>query len=126
METGGVPNIIKLMDHTDVQIAIPAVRAMGNILSVNEAPHITGLLIDDSLLEVYKSLIDHPKQILRKEICWSLSNILAESATQIAKCLQNGVIHSLIMHMQHDVNMVRKECCWSLTNALCKATPELA
>jgi hypothetical protein len=35
------------------------------------------MAIDSGILEVLNRLIAHPKKAVRKEVCWSISNITA-------------------------------------------------
>ena len=107
-----------------MQIAIPSLRVVGNFLA-SDKQKISRVVLEANIIGVYGKMIDHPKQIMRKEVCWSLANICADSIQTVQACLSQGVIQSLIMHLQHDVNMVRRECVWALTNALSKSTPDL-
>ena len=82
------------------------------------------MAINAGIVELFSKMIDHQKPVMRKEVAWSLANVLAESAERVQQCLDAGIVQSLILHLQHDVNNVRKECVWALTNALCRATPQ--
>ena len=118
-----MPRLTQLIEHHSEKIAVPALRIVGNILSSNDLD-IAQVAVNAGVLGLFACLIDHPKQIMRKECAWSLANVTAESPERVQACLDGGIIESLILHMQHDVAMVKRECIWAMTNALCKATPQ--
>lgn len=95
VESGVVPRLVQLLEHEKVQVSVPTVRTVGNILA-SEEPRCSQAVIQAGILQVYARLIDHPKQIMRKEIAWSLANVTAESAEMVQECLKVGIIQSLI------------------------------
>ncbi len=56
-------------------IAVPCLRTLGNILTA--ADEYAQAAIDCGVLEAFTQLLDHPKKAIRKEICWSISNVTA-------------------------------------------------
>ena len=60
IDVGGVPKIIQLIDHINVQIAIPALRVVGNFLASDQHT-INRVVIDADIIGVYGRMIDHPK-----------------------------------------------------------------
>jgi len=84
--TGGVPRIIQLIEHAQMQIGIPALRTIGNLLSASK-PDLPQVAIDAGILQAFGRLIDHPKQVMRKEVVWSLANVTADSADRVKACL---------------------------------------
>lgn len=121
---GAIPRLLQLVECEKINICIPAVRTLGNILA-SENSNYMQLAVQAGVLGIYQRLLNHPKQLVRKEIAWSLANITADSAEMVQACLTNGIIEGLIQHMMHDVNMVKLECIWALTNAMAKSTPQL-
>jgi hypothetical protein len=93
------------------------------LLSASQS-YLSQVAFDAGILEVLGRLINHHKQIVRKEVVWSLANVMADSSERVESCLSNGIVQSLILHMQQDVNLVRGECVWALTNALYKANSD--
>lgn len=55
--------------------------------------------IQAGILPIFGKLVDHPKQIMRKEVIWSLANITADSPEMVQECVNNGIVKSLILHM---------------------------
>jgi hypothetical protein len=39
--------------------------------------HLTQKVLDQGVLETFTTLLDHPKRVIKKEICWTISNITA-------------------------------------------------
>jgi len=56
-------------------IAVPALRTLGNILTARD--EYAQVAINCNVLEAFTQLLDHPKKAIRKEICWSISNVTA-------------------------------------------------
>jgi len=54
------------------------------------------MAIKAGALEALNELIFSKKKTVRKEVCWSLSNITAGSSEQIQQCLDMGIIDKLI------------------------------
>ena len=118
-----MPYLTKLVEHVNVSISVPALRTIGNVVSSDQA-EIARPAIDAGVIPLLAALLDHQKQILRKESAWTLANILAESAENVNMCLMQGIIDNLIHHLQHDVDPVRKECVWALANSIEKSNSE--
>ena len=69
------PRLLQLLNHTNNLIAVPALRTLGNILTASDG--LTQSVLDQGVLETFTSLLDHPKKVIKKEICWTISNITA-------------------------------------------------
>ena len=76
----------------------------------------TQLALDSGVLEALVKLINHPKKAVRKEVCWSVSNITAGNHEQISQVLDCGLIDKLIVVLQHDDPDIRKEAVWAISN----------
>jgi importin subunit alpha-1 len=61
-------------------------------------------------------LITHNKKAVRKEVCWSVSNITAGTTQQIQLSIETGIIEKLILILTGDDVEVRKEAVWALSN----------
>ena len=68
--------------------------------------------------------MNSPKNAIRKEICWSISNVTAGNPSQIQKCIDTGIISNLINLLHNDTLEIRKEAIWAISNATSQATPE--
>lgn len=69
-------------------------------------------------------MIDHSKKSVRKEVCWSVSNITAGNDVQIQNAIDVGIIDKLVHILQFDENEIRKEAVWALANATQQAKPQ--
>jgi hypothetical protein len=56
-------------------------RAIGNIVTGDDSQ--TQYVINAGALEALNNIIYHKKKTVRKEVCWSLSNITAGCPSQI-------------------------------------------
>ena len=63
------------------------------------------------------SLLSSPKEGIRKEACWTISNITAGSPPQIQAVIDANIIPPLINILQHGDFKTRKEACWAISNA---------
>merc|ERR1712226_646594 len=70
------------------------------------------------------NLLNDPKESMRKETCWTISNILAGSHDQIQAVIDAGVIPPLLVRLGTDDFEVRREAAWSFANASSGGTPE--
>ena len=74
-----LPRIIQLLEHSNLAISISCLRTVGNILTGNDEE--TQMAIDAGALDVMGRLIGHTKKAVRKEVCWSISNVTAGNNT---------------------------------------------
>jgi len=75
------------------------------------------------VLEAFTSLLDHPKKAIRKEICWSISNVTAGNPQQIQRCIDIGLIDKIISLMDSASLDIKQEAVWCLSNSTSQATP---
>ena len=81
------------------------------VLNLNVVPHLLGLL-------------DHPKKNIRKEACWTISNITAGTAAQIQLIISNNVVPKLV-HLLFTAEFdVQKEAAWAISNATSGGTED--
>jgi hypothetical protein len=60
---------------------VPCLRAIGNIVTGDDSQ--TQYVINAGALDALNNIIYHKKKTVRKEVCWSLSNITAGNPEQI-------------------------------------------
>lgn len=84
----------------------------------------TQLVIDAGALQALHEIIYHKKKTVRKEVCWSLSNITAGSFEQIQSCLNIGIIDKLIYLLINDELEIKKEAVWAVSNCTAGASAE--
>ena len=80
---------------TTVDIVVPALRTIGNIAAGN-SDHFTQLLVEQGALKALKELLKHSNKTLRKESCWTISNITATTEGQIQSVIDEQIIPILI------------------------------
>lgn len=68
------------------------------------------------------NIMYHKKKTVRKEVCWSLSNITAGTPDQIQLCLDLGIIDKLINILINDDIEIKKEAVWAVSNTTAGAS----
>ena len=76
------------------------------------------------MLEAFVQLLDHTKKAVKKEICWSISNVTAGNSQQIQKCIDIGLMDKIIGMMSDASLDIKSEAVWCLSNSTANATPE--
>ncbi|KAG2058367.1 ARM repeat-containing protein [Suillus hirtellus] len=64
------------------------------------------------------ALLSFPKKGIRKEVCWTISNITAESPPQIQAVTDVNIIPPLINILSNANFKMQKEACWAISNAM--------
>lgn len=77
----------------------------------------TQVVIASGALTALLSLLSSPKDGIRKEACWTISNITAGSPIQIQAVIDANLIPPLINILQNADFRTKKEACWALSNA---------
>jgi len=62
-------------------------------------------------------LLSHSKKGIRKEACWTISNVTAGNRQQIQEVINHGLIPPLIHLLQTADFDIRKEAAWAISNA---------
>lgn len=83
----------------------------------------TQYAIDCGALHALNNIIYHKKKTVRKEVCWTLSNITAGCEEQIQACIDLGVIEKLLYLLIHDEVEIKKEAVWAVSNCTACASP---
>lgn len=123
LENGACQAAVRLLNHQTSSVQTPALRVIGNIVTGDEIQ--TQVAISCGALPALKHMLDnHPKKSIKREVCWTLSNITAGSQNQIQAVLDASIIDSLIMHMKEAEFDVRKEAAWAIANATSSGTPD--
>ena len=63
------------------------------------------------------ALLGSPKKGIRKEACWTISNITAGNKDQIHAVIDNNIVPPLIQLLAHAEFDIRKEAAWAISNA---------
>eukprot|EP00045_Choanoeca_perplexa_P008960 m.84599 g.84599 ORF g.84599 m.84599 type:complete len:523 (+) comp14693_c0_seq1:79-1647(+) len=114
--------LLALPDH-DAQL--PAIRTMGSITAGSDEQ--TEAVISMGILDVLKSLLASQKVHVRKDACWTLSNICAGTYEQINMVIDHNLVISLVMLAQStDSFKVRLDAAWSLCNIISQGNEQHA
>jgi len=73
IEYGTLEPIQANLSHENNNVVLPAVRALGNIVTGEDTE--TQTVIDAGILPSLHILLTHKDAAIRKETCWTLSNI---------------------------------------------------
>ena len=74
--------LMDLLKDPKVGIVIPSMRTIGNLVTGTDET--TQMLIDMGLIRLLDELSTHQSKMVRKEVCWTISNITAGTPEQIA------------------------------------------
>ncbi len=93
----------------------PALRTLGNIVSGNDNQ--TQVTLDAGILPPLTRLLHHPKKIIRKETCWTLSNIAAGTVAQVGLlCGATGLLAGVAASLAEGEWDIQKEAAWIISN----------
>nr|CAG4707747.1 unnamed protein product [Naegleria fowleri] len=112
-----IPKIIKHVKSSLAAIQTPALRTLGNIITGDD--QLTQAVLSENSGEFVKflpTLLDHPKQSLRKETMWVISNIAAGNVSQIQQLIDGGIVTKVIEKLKGDDFSVQKDGFWALSN----------
>ncbi|CAA6669127.1 unnamed protein product [Spirodela intermedia] len=116
IEAGVCPRIVELLLHPSPSVLIPALRTVGNIVTGNDLQ--TQYIIDNQALPCLLNLLTHNhKKSIKKEACWTISNITAGNKEQIQ-------VRPLVHLLQIAEFEIKKEAAWAISNATSGGTHE--
>ncbi|CAH8273444.1 unnamed protein product [Arabidopsis lyrata] len=116
IDAGVVPRLIQLLAHSSPSVLIPALRTIGNIVTGDDLQ--TQMVLDHQALPFLLNLLKNTyKKSIKKEACWTISNITAGNANQIQAVIEAGIIQSLVWVLQSAEFEVKKEAAWGISNA---------
>jgi len=75
-------------------------------------------------LPCLNALLNSAKKGIKKEACWTISNITAGNRVQIQAVIDAGVIPRLIALLKNSDFDIRKEAAWALSNATSGGSPD--
>jgi importin subunit alpha-1 len=111
------PQIVSLLKHPSYAVQMPALRVVGNILFGDEEP--TQSLMNLNVLSGLEHLLKCDNKKLRKEACWSLSNIGAGNRTQIQALLDyTSIMEMLFEYAEHADYATKLEAVYVICNAI--------
>merc|ERR1711870_140781 len=77
----------------------------------------TQTMLQCGLLGPLPQLLQHQKKSIRKESCWTISNITAGNRSQIQEVINAGLIPPVIQLLQTSDFDIKKEAAWVISNA---------
>lgn len=90
--------------HEQNNVISAALRAVGNIVTGDDVQ--TQVVLNCSALPCLLHLLSSPRESVRKEACWTVSNITAGNPEQIQVCHISGII--VIIGIKFDIQGVIK------------------
>uniref|UniRef100_A0A5B6Z4Y8 Importin subunit alpha n=1 Tax=Davidia involucrata TaxID=16924 RepID=A0A5B6Z4Y8_DAVIN len=116
IEAGVCPRLVELLLHPSPTVLIPALRTVGNIVTGDDAQ--TQFMIDNQVLPcLFQLLTQNHKKSIKKEACWTISNITAGNRGQIQAVIEASIILPLVHLLQNAEFDIKKEAAWAISNA---------
>lgn len=116
IEAGVCPRLVELLGHQSPTVLIPALRTVGNIVTGDDSQ--TQFIIESGVLpHLYNLLTQNHKKSIKKEACWTISNITAGNKLQIEAVVGAGIILPLVHLLQNAEFDIKKEAAWAISNA---------
>ena len=94
VESGVVPNLVKLLGYGNLQVVTPSLRSLGNIVTGSDVQ--TDSVVNAGALSKFSELLRHTKMNIVKEAAWTISNITAGNTAQIQKVIDAEVLVPLV------------------------------
>ncbi|XP_047337504.1 importin subunit alpha-2-like [Impatiens glandulifera] len=123
IDAGVCQRLVELLLHPSPSVLIPALRTAGNIVTGDDLQ--TQCIIAHGSLPCLLNLLTHNhKKSIKKEACWTISNITAGNKEQIQAVIDAGLIGPLVNLMQTAEFDIKKEASWAISNATSGGTDE--
>ncbi|KAJ8899099.1 hypothetical protein K2173_010252 [Erythroxylum novogranatense] len=123
IEAGVCPRLVELLLHPSPTVLIPALRTVGNIVTGDDmqTQHMINYQVLPRLLNL---LTSNYKKSIKKEACWTISNITAGNVSQIQAVMDAAIIAPLVQLLQNAEFEIKKEAAWAISNATSGGTHE--
>ena len=82
------------------------------------------MILHSGALPSLLKLLSHAKKAIRKESCWTISNITAGNRDQIQEVINNGLLPPVIHLLQTADFDIKKEAAWAISNATSGGSPQ--
>jgi len=112
-----------LSEGPNERIQTPAIRVVGNIVAGGDDCQ-TQIILNVSVLSCLFTLLFSPKNGIRKEACWAISNITAGNRSQIQAVIKAQIIPHLVTLLQYSDFDVKKEAACAISNAISYGSPK--
>ncbi|CAG9460475.1 unnamed protein product [Pedinophyceae sp. YPF-701] len=116
IDSGVVQRLIQLLMHQQPSVLVPALRSVGNIVTGSDIQ--TQMVIDHGVLACLRNLLmSSTKKNIRKEACWTISNITAGTVPQIGAVIEANIVPVLVEMLSRETFDIKKEVAWAISNA---------
>ncbi|XP_052619533.1 importin subunit alpha-1a-like [Lactuca sativa] len=116
IEANVCPRLVELLNHPSPSVLIPTLRTVGNIVTGDDMQ--TQYIINHQALPCLLNLLtNNHKKSIKKEACWTISNITAGNKEQIQTVIEANIIGPLIHLLQNAEFDIKKEAAWAISNA---------
>ncbi|KAJ8749415.1 hypothetical protein K2173_025459 [Erythroxylum novogranatense] len=123
IDAGVCPRLIELLLHPSPTVLIPALRTVGNVVTGDDMQ--TQFIINNQALpRLLNLLANNYKKSIKKEACWTISNITAGNVHQIQAVIEAAIIGPLVQLLQNAEFEIKKEAAWAISNATSGGTHE--
>uniref|UniRef100_A0A0D9Y7Y9 Importin subunit alpha n=1 Tax=Oryza glumipatula TaxID=40148 RepID=A0A0D9Y7Y9_9ORYZ len=117
IETGVCDRLVELLSYPSPVVLIPALRTVGNIVTGDDAQTQCIVGHPQALPCLFNLLTTTQKKSVKREACWTISNITAGTKEQIQAVIDSNIIAPLLHLLQHAEFDVKKEAVWAISNA---------
>ena len=125
LEANCIPRVLQLLAEVPEEaIQAPTLRIVGNCMSGSDTQ--TQAILDFGVLPILSSLLDNESRNIRKETCWTLSNITSGTVSQVQQVLESPGLFSRVIQMideSSDDAEIQKEATWVVSNATSNREP---
>ena len=83
IEAGVCRRLVELLAHASPKVQTPALRAVGNLVTGDDLQ--TQVVLNFGVLPKLLALLSSPRRAIRKEACWTTSNITAGCASRTCR-----------------------------------------
>ncbi|KAI3834411.1 hypothetical protein MKX03_032522 [Papaver bracteatum] len=123
IEANFCPRLVELLMHPSPSVLIPTLRTVGSICTGNDMQ--TQIIINHQSLPCLLNLLrNNHEEKIKKEACWTISNITAGNKDQIQAVIAAEIIGPLVHLLQTAEFIIQKEAAWAISNATDGGTDE--
>lgn len=116
LKYNAAPIVAQLLLSTEQIIQTPALRVVGNIVT-GEDSHTDAIIQAGGLTNLKELLQYHNKKGVKREVCWTISNITAGTVEQIQKVMDEDLFRYVLEELDSGEYDTRKEAAWAIANA---------
>lgn len=110
--------VIDLLRDKALEVFIPAMRIVGNVLTSNNSDELITYYIGVGLLNNLNEISTQANTNIQKEVLWILSNLMAGPPAHIIAVLDSPLIDRVYILTNSTNIELRKEALWCICNAI--------